>query len=148
MIKIALGSDHAGFELKKLIMMYLKSENIDFDDLGPYDDSPVDYPLYAERVSKSIMNEVTTMGILICGTGVGMSIAANKIAGIRAALCADTFTARLTRQHNDSNILVLGARVVDTDTALDITKTFINTEFPTEERNVRRINLIKELENS
>lgn len=145
-MKIAIGCDHAGVALKKLIIQYLGKRDILALDYGCNDTQSVDYPKYAKLVAAAINEGECDLGILICGTGIGMSIAANKINGIRAALCSDSLTARLTREHNDSNILVLGARVIGDEVALDIVNTFTKTEFPSEERNVRRINLISELE--
>lgn len=141
---IALGSDHGGYELKQEIIAYLKEKNLDFKDYGTDSKDSCDYPVYAKKVANAIVAGECDKGILICGTGIGISITANKIKGIRAALCHDTFSAQATREHNDANILAMGARVVGPGLALKITDTFLETEFSNDERHIRRINLIEE----
>lgn len=136
---IAIGSDHGGFELKQEIMAYLKEKNLEFKDYGCESKESCDYPVYAKKVANAIVNGECDRGILICGTGIGISITANKIKGIRAALCHDTFSAQATREHNDANILAMGARVVGPGLALKIVETFLNTEFSNDERHIRRI---------
>lgn len=128
-MKIALGSDHAGFELKNEIIEHLTKSGIEVKDYGTYSAESCDYPDYASKVAEAVINKEFQFGILVCGTGIGISIAANKVAGIRAAVCSDTFTAHATREHNDANILALGARVVGGGLALDIVDTFLNAEF-------------------
>ena len=128
-MKIAVGSDHGGVDLKEEIIKFLKSENYDVKDFGTNSKESCDYPDYALPVAEAIMAKEFDFGILICGTGIGISIAANKVPGIRAALCSDTFSAHATREHNDANILTLGARVVGSGLALDIVKTFLSTKF-------------------
>lgn len=128
-MKIALGNDHAGCELKELIKDYLNKGDYEWEDFGTFDDASVDYPDYAFYVGNAIQKGECDLGILICGTGIGISIAANKMAGIRAALCHDLFSAEATRMHNDSNILAMGARVVDFDLAIEIVDKWLNTEF-------------------
>ena len=140
---IALGSDQGGFELKQEIINHLNERGIDFVDYGSYDTKSVDYPEYAKKVCKSIKDKESNMGILICGTGIGISITANKIPGIRAALCTDCFMAEATRLHNDANILALGGRVVGPGLAIKIVDTFLVTPFSNEERHIRRINAIE-----
>lgn len=145
-MKIALGCDHGGFELKQQIVEYLKKEAIEFKDFGCYDEKSCDYPDYAKEVASAVVNEQCMLGILICGTGIGMSIAANKVKGVRAALCGDCFSAEATREHNNANVLCLGARVTGAGLALKIVDTFVNTEFSNDERHIRRIGLIEELD--
>ena len=140
---IAIGCDHAALELKKEIVTRLESRGVKIKDYGCYTSEAVDYPVYARKVAEAVASGECEKGILICGTGIGMSIAANKVKGIRCALCGDTFSARATRQHNDANILALGERVVGKGLALDIVDVFLNTEFSGEERYVRRIGLIE-----
>lgn len=140
---IALGSDQGGFELKQEIINHLNERGIYFVDYGSYDTKSVDYPEYAKKVCKSIKDKESNMGILICGTGIGISITANKIPGIRAALCTDCFMAEATRLHNDANILALGGRVVGPGLAIKIVDTFLDTPFSNEERHIRRINAIE-----
>lgn len=141
---IALGSDHGGYELKQEIISHLESRGIAYRDYGSYSPEPADYPEYAHTVAHAVVNGECEKGILICGTGIGISIAANKIKGIRAAVCTDCFTAEATRMHNDANILALGGRVVGPGLALKIVDTFLNTPFSGEERHSRRISKIEE----
>ncbi len=128
-MKIALGCDHAGYELKESIKAFLETENYDYFDYGTFGPSSVDYPDIAFTVARGVANKEFTTGIIICGTGVGVSIVANKTPGIRAALCGDTFTARAARQHNDANILTMGSRVIGSGLALDITAVFLTEKF-------------------
>lgn len=144
---IALGSDHAGFELKKAIEEHLKNENIEFKDYGTYSAESADYAVYAEKAAKGVVNGECTLGILCCGTGVGISIAANKVRGIRACCCSDRFSAEMTRLHNDANVLCLGGRVVSPEKAIELVDVFLNTPFSGEERHARRISQITDLEN-
>lgn len=141
---IALGCDHGGFELKQEVIQYLKANQIEYKDYGCYDTASVDYPVYARKVAKAILDGEAEKGILICGTGIGISIAANRIKGIRAALCGDCFSAQATREHNDANILCMGGRVVGAGLAIKIVDTFLHTEFSNDERHIRRIDLIEE----
>ncbi|TCT13098.1 ribose 5-phosphate isomerase B [Natranaerovirga pectinivora] len=141
---IALGSDHGGFQLKDEIIKYLEDNNIEYKDLGCYTTDSCDYPDFANKVAKSIQNNECDKGILICGTGIGISIAANKHKGIRAALCHDCFSAEATRLHNDANVLVMGGRIVGPGLALKIVEIFLSTDFSNDERHIRRINLIEE----
>lgn len=141
---IALGCDHGGFELKQEVIQYLKANQIEYKDYGCYDTASVDYPVYARKVAKAILDGEAEKGILICGTGIGISIAANRIKGIRAALCSDCFSAQVTREHNDANILCMGGRVVGAGLAIKIVDTFLHTEFSNDERHIRRIDLIEE----
>ena len=142
-MKIALGCDHGGFDLKLQIIDYLKKEGIEFKDFGCNDKKSCDYPDYAKDVANAVVNNEYELGILVCGTGIGMSITANKVKGARAALCGDCFSAEATRQHNNANILCLGARVTGDGLALKIVDTFLNTDFSNDERHIRRIGLIE-----
>lgn len=142
MHKIIIASDHGGFELKTRIFEHLKNKGYDITDYGCYSPESCDYPVFAKKVAKEVSNNTEIKGILVCGTGIGMSIAANKIIGIRAALCTDTFSARMTRMHNDSNILCLGERVTGTGLALDIVDTWLNTDFEGG-RHQKRIDMIE-----
>ncbi|MCR5624689.1 MAG: ribose 5-phosphate isomerase B [Lachnospiraceae bacterium] len=141
---IALGSDHGGYELKQDIIAYLEENNIAYNDYGCYDSASCDYPIYAKAVANAVAGGECTKGIIICGTGIGVSITANKVPGIRAALCHDTFSAEATRLHNDANVLTMGARVVGPGLALKIVETFLNTEFSEDERHIRRISMIED----
>jgi len=138
---ILIGADHGGFNLKEKIKNYLKSRNIPFEDVGTNSKDSVDYPDYAVIVAKGVLEGKAEKGILICGTGIGMSITANKFPGIRATLCHNDFTAKMSREHNDSNILALGERVLDEETAIEITKIWIDTPFGGD-RHQRRLNKI------
>ena len=144
-MKIALGADHGGFELKEEIKKHLEQKGYEVKDFGTYSTDSCDYPDYALPVAEAVANKEFNLGILICGTGIGIGIAANKVPGIRAALCSDTFSAHATRQHNDANILTMGARVVGPGLALDIVDTFLNAEFEGD-RHVKRIDKIKAIE--
>ncbi|MCS7083921.1 MAG: ribose 5-phosphate isomerase B [Aquificaceae bacterium] len=128
-MRIAIGSDHAGFELKEFIKKSLLSAGYEILDFGTNSCNPVDYPVFAKKVCLSVINQETTAGILICGTGIGMSISANKIKGIRAALCSEELSARLSRLHNNANVLCLGARIIGTELALSIVKAWLSTPF-------------------
>ncbi len=141
---IALGSDHGGFELKEAIKVHLDSRGIEYKDLGSHSNEAVDYPEYGRKVAKAVTSGECTKGILICGTGIGISMSANKVKGIRCALCHDVFSAKATREHNDANVLAMGGRVVGEGLALMIVDTFLNTAFSGEERHQRRIDLIEE----
>lgn len=141
-MKIAIASDHGGVNLKKVIVEFLNDNNVDFTDFGPESTDSVDYPDYAKPLSEKVANGEFDKGILICGTGIGMSITANKTKGIRCALVHDTFSAKATRQHNDSNILAMGERVIGPGLAIDIVDTWLNTEFEGG-RHERRISKIE-----
>lgn len=136
---LAIASDHGGFELKKEIMSHLERRGIEYKDLGAYSAESCDYPDYAKPLAKAVANGEYEKGILICGTGIGVSITANKVPGIRCALCGDCFSAQATREHNDANILALGARVTGVGLALKIVDTFLDTPFSNDPRHVRRI---------
>ncbi|MDD4495620.1 MAG: ribose 5-phosphate isomerase B [Eubacteriales bacterium] len=144
---IALGSDHGGYQLKLQILKFLKDSGYKFHDFGVYsDEKRVDYAEYALVVAEAVKSGEYERGIVLCGTGIGISIAANKIPGIRAAVCTDTFMARMSREHNDANVLALGGRVIGAGLALDIVKIWLETEFSGDERHVNRINKLKNIE--
>lgn len=128
-MKIALGADHGGFALKEIVKKHLEDKGFEVLDKGCYSTESVDYPVYSKAVANSILNKEADFGILICGTGIGISIAANRFKGIRAALCSNTTMAKLTREHNDANILALGARMTGDVLALEIVDEFLKTEF-------------------
>lgn len=140
---IAIGSDHGGFELKKAVMAHLEKRGLEYKDFGTYTRDSCDYPEYGRAVALAVASGEFERGIVICGTGIGISIAANKVPGIRAALCGDCFSAQATREHNDANILAMGARVVGEGLALKIVETFLDTPFSNDERHIRRISLIE-----
>ena len=142
---IAIGSDHGGFELKQEIMKHLQARGLEFKDYGTYTTDSCDYPVYGEAVARAVAGGECEKGILICGTGIGISIAANKVKGIRAALCGDCYSAEFTRLHNDANILALGARTTGSGHALKIVDTFLDTQFEGG-RHAKRIGLIAEIE--
>jgi ribose 5-phosphate isomerase B len=141
---IALGSDHGGFSLKQEIISYLKEQKLEFKDYGCFDEEACDYPVYGKAVANAVASGECDKGIIICGTGIGISISANKVKGIRAALCSDCFSAEATRLHNNANILAMGARVVGPGLALKIVDTFLNTEFSEEDRHKNRISQIED----
>ena len=142
---IAFGCDHGGIELKNEIIEYLKSRNIECNDFGCYDTASVDYPLYAKKVAQAVRSGECEFGILVCGTGIGMSLAANKFKGIRAAACSETFSAKMTRAHNNSNILCLGARVIGSGVAKEMVDLFLSTEYEGE-RHEPRVAMISDFE--
>ena len=146
-MKIALGSDHGGYQLKENIKEYLKELSIKYVDFGCKSEKSIDYPDIGFKVSNEVKDGNFDKGILICGTGIGMSMVANKVKGIRASLCHDTFSARNAREHNDTNILTLGARVIGVGLAKEVIKVWLNTEFSREERHANRLNKIKQEEN-
>lgn len=141
---IAIGCDHGGYELKQEIIKYLEEKKLEYKDFGCDSTASVDYPVYAKKVAAAIQSGECEKGILICGTGIGISITANKFKGIRAALCTDCFTAEATRLHNDANIVAMGGRVVGPGLAVKIVDTFLNTPFSGDERHIRRIQQIEE----
>jgi ribose 5-phosphate isomerase B len=143
---IALGCDHAGYELKQAVMRYLKEHKLEFFDYGTYSTESADYPVYARKVAEAILSGACQRGILICGTGIGISIAANRIKGIRAAVCTDVFTAKQTRLHNDANILAMGGRVVTEGVALEIVSAFLSTAYSNEEPHIHRVALLDKTE--
>jgi len=146
MKKITVGCDHAAYELKKKVIAHLSERGYEVIDVGTHSTDSCDYPTFAQAVCKNIQNGVTELGILICGTGIGMSMAANKHKGIRAAACSDTFSARLTRMHNNANVLCFGERVVGVGLACDLVDAFLDAEFEGG-KHARRVDMITEIEN-
>ena len=142
---LAIGSDHGGFELKQELIKHLEKKGIEYKDFGCYNTDSIDYPLVAKEVATAIANGEYERGVLVCGTGVGISIAANKVKGIRAACCDDHFSVKYTRLHNDANILCLGGRVVGPGVACELIDLFVETEFEGG-RHARRVGLIHEIE--
>lgn len=140
---IAIGSDHGGFDLKEAVIAHLKEQGIAYKDYGCYDKSSCDYPVFGRAVAEAVAAGECEQGIVICTTGIGISITANKIKGIRCALCADTLTARMTREHNDANVLAMGGGIVGPNLGISIVDTFLNTEFSGEEKHRRRVGLIE-----
>jgi ribose 5-phosphate isomerase B len=145
-MKIALAADHAGFVLKNQLEEYLRAAGYDVLDLGTYTEESVDYPDYAKAVGEALQDGLAERGVLICGSGVGASIAANKLPGIRAAVCHDSYSARQGVEHDDMNVLVLGGRIVGVELARELVDAFLGAQFSGEERHVRRVNKIKALE--
>lgn len=144
-MKIGLGSDHGGFQLKDEIKLHLESRNIEVVDYGTHTSESCDYPIYGRKVAEAVMAKECDYGIIVCGTGLGISMAANKVKGIRCAVVSDTFSAEMSKAHNNANMLALGARVVGIGLALKIVDTFLDTEFEGE-RHLRRVNMIMDVE--
>ena len=142
---IAIACDHGGYQYKQMLMQHLNDRGIAYKDFGTFTPDSCDYPDYAKPVANAVAAGEYEKGILICGTGIGMSIAANKVKGIRAAVCAAAFSAKATREHNDANILCMGARVISEAKALEITDIFLDTPFSQDERHIRRISKIEQL---
>lgn len=140
---IAIGSDHGGFALKESVIRYLEEQQIPYEDVGCYNTDSCDYPVYGRAVAEAVAEGRCEKGIVVCTTGIGISIAANKVSGIRCALCADSLSAKLTRLHNDANVLAIGAGLIGEKLALEIVDTFLNTPFSGEERHRRRVDLIE-----
>ncbi len=148
MYKVVLGSDHAGFALKEIIRDYLGQKGIEYEDCGAFSEESCDYADFAKKACAKVLSGEAERAVLFCGTGVGISIAANKIKGIRAASCSDCFSAKYTRLHNDANALCLGARVVGGGLACELVELFLSTDFEGGERHIRRISQITAIENS
>lgn len=142
---IAIGSDHGGFELKQKVIQYLEENHISYQDMGCGSTSSCDYPVFGHAVAKAVAEGECEKGIVICTTGIGISISANKVPGVRCALCSDSLSAKMTRLHNDANVLAMGAGIVGPNLALDIVETFLNTKFSEEERHLRRVGLIEKI---
>jgi ribose 5-phosphate isomerase B len=145
-MRIAVGADHAGFALKEILARYLREHGHNVIDKGTDSDAPVDYPDFAEAVGQAVLGGTAERGILICGSGVGASVAANKLPGIRAGLCHDTYSARQGVEHDDMNVLVLGARVIGVELARELVNAFIGAQYSEEERHRRRVAKIVALE--
>lgn len=146
-MKVAIGCDHGGINLKPVLTKYLNEKGVEFKDFGCFDTTSIDYNEFALAVSNAVASGEYDKGILFCGTGIGMSIVANKVKGIRCGHCHDVFSAKMTRLHNDANVLALGERVVGPGLMLEIVDAFLFTEFSGDERHVRRVQKIKDLEN-
>lgn len=145
-MKIGLGSDHGGYNLKEEIKKHLQSKGIECVDFGTENGvDSVDYPIYGEKVAKAVVSKDVDYGILCCGTGIGISLAANKVKGIRCAVVSDTFSAKMSKAHNNANMLSLGERVIGKGLALEIVDAWINTEFEGE-RHLRRVNMLNDIE--
>ncbi|MGL5755401.1 MAG: ribose 5-phosphate isomerase B [Paraclostridium sp.] len=145
-MKIGLGSDHGGYNLKEEIRKHLESKGIECVDFGTKNSvDSVDYPIYGEKVAKAVVSNEVDYGILCCGTGIGISLAANKVKGIRCAVVSDTFSAKMSKAHNNANMLSLGERVIGKGLALEIVDAWINTEFEGE-RHLRRVNMLNDIE--
>ena len=143
---LAIGCDHGGYDLKQEVLKYLSDHQIEYQDFGCYGKESCDYPAFGQAVAKAVESGTYVRGIVICTTGIGISIAAIKVKGILCALCADTMSAKLTREHNNANVLALGAGIVGPNLALSIVDTFLNTAFPGEEKHSRRVAAIQAIE--
>ena len=145
-MKVAIGCDHGGINLKPVLIDYLEKKGIEYKDFGTFDKTSTDYNEYALKVSNAVASGEFDKGVLICGTGIGMSIVANKVKGIRCGHCHDVFSAKMTRLHNDANVLALGERVVGPGLMVEIVDAFLSTEFSFDERHERRVEKIKAVE--
>ena len=145
-MRIALGSDHAGFDLKQQLLQLVSQLGHTPIDCGTHGRDPVDYPDFAAAVGRTVQSGAADRGIVVCGSGVGASVAANKIAGVRAGLCHDTYSAHQGVEHDDMNVLVLGARIIGPELANELVRPFLAAQFSREERHVRRLNKVRELE--
>ena len=143
---IALGCDHGGFAIKEAIKKYLDESGIEYNDFGTYSEESVDYPIYAKKVADAVASGECEKGVLCCGTGIGISIAANKVKGIRAAVVTNEFCAEMTRRHNDANIIAMGGRVISEEQAVKFTKIFLETPFDGD-RHIKRVQMITDIEN-
>ena len=140
---IALGCDQGVYELMQEVNKHLEARGLEYKDFGTYSSASVDYPIYGKKVAHAVADGECEKGILICGTGIGISIAANKVPGIRCALCHDCFSAKATREHNNANVLAMGGRVIGPGHALDVVDLFLDTPFSNDERHIRRIEKIE-----
>lgn len=143
-MKISIGSDHAGYDYKQILIDHLEDQGYEIIDEGPNSDESVDYPVYGHKVGQRVSNQEADFGITICGSGIGISLAANKVSGIRAALCSEPLSAELSRRHNNANVVSVGARLVGTDMAKEIVDVFLNTKFDGG-RHKRRVDMIEEI---
>lgn len=144
-MKIAIGSDHGGFALKQQVAAHLEKKGYEVKDVGCYSLDSVDYPTYGHAVGKAVADGECEFGIVVCTTGIGISIAANKVPGVRCALCSEPYSAHMTREHNNANVLAMGGGLIGTNMALQIVDEFLNTEFSTEEKHHRRVDMLEEL---
>ena len=143
---IAIGCDHGGYEIKNAVIAYLEEQGIAYRDYGCFSTDSVDYPVYAYQVARAVASGEAQLGVLCCGTGIGISMAANKVKGVRAAVCSDAFCAEMTRRHNNANILCMGGRVIDCDKAVQLADIFLHTEFEGG-RHEKRVQMITDIEN-
>ena len=143
-MKIAIGSDHGGFELKEIVKKHLIGRGFEVEDCGTYSLDSCDYPIFGKAVAKKVASGECEKGIVVCTTGIGISIAANKVKGVRCALCSEPLSAKMTRLHNDANVLAMGGKLVGENLALEITDVFLDTPFSAEEKHIRRVNLLEE----
>ena len=141
---IALASDHGGFDMKQIVIEYLEKNGIEYKDFGCYDKTSCDYPVFARPAAEAVASGECEKGIVVCTTGIGISIVANKVKGIRAAVCNDPYAAKMTRLHNNANVLALGGGMIGKNMAIDILETFLNTEFSEGENHIRRISMIEQ----
>ena len=141
---IALACDHGGFDMKQIVIEYLEEKGIEYKDFGCYDKTSCDYPIFARPAAEAVASGECEKGIVVCTTGIGISIVANKVKGVRAALCNDPYAAKMTRLHNDANVLALGGGMIGKNMAIYILETFLNTEFSEGENHIRRISLIEQ----
>ncbi|MCM1040381.1 MAG: ribose 5-phosphate isomerase B [Ruminococcus sp.] len=141
---IGIGSDHGGYDLKQAVIAYLDEKGIAYKDYGCMDKKSCDYPIYGKAVAEAVADGICEKGIVICTTGIGISMIANKVPGIRCALCSDTISAQLTRQHNDANVLAMGGGIIGNNLALSIVDTFLHTDFSGEEKHQRRVNMVND----
>lgn len=139
---IAIGSDHGGYDLKQVIINYFEEKGIEYKDYGCYDKSSCDYPVFGKAVAEAVASGACEKGIVVCTTGIGISMVANKVPGVRCALCSESLSAKMTRLHNNANVLALGGAMVGANLALDIVETFLNTPFSEEEKHIRRVGMI------
>ena len=146
MRRVAVAADHAGFPLKAIVLQFLLGAGHEVIDLGTHSSDPVDYPDYARAIAESILSGQSTEGILLCGSGVGACVVANKFPGIRAGLCHDTYSAHQSREHDDCNVLCMGPRIIGDKLALEIVRTWIDAKFTGEERHVKRLAKLKAIE--
>ena len=144
-MKIAIGCDHGGYLLKQDILIWLEENDYDFEDFGCYNTESVDYPVYAEKVARAVASGECEKGIVICTTGIGVSMASNKVKGIRCALCGDSYSAEMTRRHNDANVLAMGAGIIGPNMAKKITEVFLTTAFE-DGRHARRVGLLDNIQ--
>ncbi|MBO5564631.1 MAG: ribose 5-phosphate isomerase B [Lachnospiraceae bacterium] len=142
-MKVAIGSDHGGFALKETIVRHLKEQGITVEDFGTYSTESCDYPIFAKKAAEAVANGECEKGIVVCTTGIGVSMVANKVKGIRCAVCTDPTVARMTRLHNDANMIALGGGIIGELIATDIVDTFLNTPFSEEEKHIRRVGMIE-----
>ncbi|WP_342252705.1 ribose 5-phosphate isomerase B [Spiroplasma endosymbiont of Amphibalanus improvisus] len=146
-MKLFIGGDHSSLEMKSFLIKELNKQGYELEDVGTHSEKSVDYPDFAKKVANKVVGDKNSLGIIICGTGIGISIAANKIPGARAALLNETITTKLSREHNNANIIALGARIIAKEKALQLVEVFINTKFSEEERHVKRIEKLNNLIN-